>query len=203
MANDKEKKGFWKEFKEFITRGNILDMAVGIIVGGAFTAIVNALCNNILKPIVNWILALILGTDSLSEVYTFLTTAYTTDETGAQVIDLANSIYIDWGTCINAIINFLLTAIVLFLIIKAVMRVSKMRAEAKKAIEEAAEKRKAEKPQSPRRRQQQWRRHRRRRNRRRRARKVLLRSPKTSRPQQNKNIGKKKPSDAPDGFFHS
>lgn len=145
MANDKEKKGFWKEFKEFITRGNILDMAVGIIVGGAFTAIVNALCNNILKPIVNWILALILGTDSLSEVYTFLTTAYTTDETGAQVIDLANSIYIDWGTFINAIINFLLIAIVLFLIIKALMRVQKMRDEAKAAIEEAKKKAEEEK----------------------------------------------------------
>ena len=49
----KEKKGFWKEFKEFITRGNVFDMAVGIIVGGAFTAIVNSLCNNILKPIIN------------------------------------------------------------------------------------------------------------------------------------------------------
>lgn len=145
MVNDKEKKGFWKEFKEFITRGNILDMAVGIIVGGAFTAIVNALCNNILKPIVNWILALILGTDSLSEVYTFLTTAYTTDETGAQVIDLANSIYIDWGTFINAIINFLLIAIVLFLIIKALMRVQKMRDEAKAAIEAAQKKAEEEK----------------------------------------------------------
>ena len=145
MANDKEKKGFWKEFKEFITRGNILDMAVGIIVGGAFTAIVNALCNNILKPIVNWILALILGTDSLSEVYTFLTPAYTTDETGAQVIDLANSIYIDWGTFINAIINFLLIAIVLFLIIKALMRVQKMKDEAKAAIEEAKKKAEEEK----------------------------------------------------------
>lgn len=145
MANDKEKKGFWKEFKEFITRGNILDMAVGIIVGGAFTAIVNALCNNILKPIVNWILALILGTDSLSEVYTFLTTAYTRDETGAQVIDLANSIYIDWGTFINAIINFLLIAIVLFLIIKALMRVQKMKDEAKAAIEEAKKKAEEEK----------------------------------------------------------
>ena len=129
----KEKKGFWKEFKEFIARGNILDMAVGIIIGGAFTAIVNALCNNILKPIINWILAAIIGTDSLNEVYTFLSTAYTTNEAGAQVIDLANSIYIDWGTCINAIINFLLTALVLFLIIKAVMKVSKMREEAKKA----------------------------------------------------------------------
>ena len=146
MAEEKEKKkGFWTEFKAFITRGNILDMAVGIIVGGAFTAIVNALCNNILKPIVNWILALILGTDSLSEVYTFLTTAYTTDETGAQVIDLANSIYIDWGTFINAIINFLLIAIVLFLIIKALMRVQKMKDEAKAAIEEAKKKAEEEK----------------------------------------------------------
>ena len=141
MAEKPEKKkGFWTEFKAFITRGNILDMAVGIIVGGAFTAIVNALCNNILKPIVNWILALILGTDSLSEVYTFLTTAYTTDETGAQVIDLANSIYIDWGTFINAIINFLLIALVLFLIIKALMKVQKMREEAKIALEEAQKK---------------------------------------------------------------
>ena len=120
MAEEKqEKKGFWKEFREFIARGNILDMAVGIIIGGAFTAIVNALCNNILKPVINKILALIFSADSLTGIYTFLSTAYTTDETGAQVIDLVNSIYIDWGTFINAVINFLLIAIVLFLIIKA------------------------------------------------------------------------------------
>ena len=47
-------KKFFKEFKTFITRGNVLDMAVGVIVGGAFTAIVNALSNNILKPVINW-----------------------------------------------------------------------------------------------------------------------------------------------------
>ena len=140
-----EKKGFRKEFREFIARGNILDMAVGIIIGGAFTAIVNALCNNILKPIINKVLALIFGADSLTGIYTFLSTAYTTDETGAQIIDLANSIYIDWGTCINAIINFLLTALVLFLIIKAVMKVSKLREEAKATLAEAEAKRKAEK----------------------------------------------------------
>lgn len=146
MAEEKqEKKGFWKEFREFIARGNILDMAVGIIIGGAFTAIVNALCNNILKPIINKVLALIFGADSLTGIYTFLSTAYTTDETGAQIIDLANSIYIDWGTCINAIINFLLTALVLFLIIKTVMKVSKLREEAKAALAEAEAKRKAEK----------------------------------------------------------
>ena len=146
MAEEKkEKKGFWKEFREFIARGNILDMAVGIIIGGAFTAIVNALCNNILKPVINKILALIFGTDSLTGIYTFLSTAYTTDEAGAQIIDLAHSIYIDWGTFINAVINFLLTALVLFLIIKAIMKVSKLREEAKAAIQEADAKRKAEK----------------------------------------------------------
>ena len=146
MAEEKqEKKGFWKEFREFIARGNILDMAVGIIIGGAFTAIVNALCNNILKPVINKILALVFGTDSLTGIYTFLTKVTTMDETGAQVIDLANSIYIDWGTFINAVINFILTALVLFLIIKAVMKVSKLRDEAKAAIAEAEAKRKAAK----------------------------------------------------------
>ena len=146
MAEEKqEKKGFWKEFREFIARGNILDMAVGIIIGGAFTAIVNALCNNILKPVINKILALIFGADTLSDLFTFLTKVMTTDETGAQVVDLVNSIYIDWGTFINAVINFLLIAIVLFLIIKAVMKVSKLRDEAKAAIAEAEAKRKAAK----------------------------------------------------------
>ena len=146
MAEEKqEKKGFWKEFREFIARGNILDMAVGIIIGGAFTAIVNALCNNILKPVINKILALIFGADTLSDLFTFLTKVMTTDETGAQVVDLVNSIYIDWGTFINAVINFILTALVLFLIIKAVMKVSKLREEAKAAIAEAEAKRKAAK----------------------------------------------------------
>ena len=113
------------EFKKFITRGNIVDMAVGVIVGSSFTAIVNALSNNILKPIINYLLALIFGADSLSEVYTFLgKPAYVPilDDTGkiigyTQEIDLANSIYIDWGAFINAIINFLLIATVLFSIV--------------------------------------------------------------------------------------
>ena len=116
------------EFKKFIMRGNIVDMAVGVIVGSSFTAIVNALSNNILKPIINYLLALIFGADSLSEVYTFLgKPAYVPilDDAGqiigyTQEIDLANSIYIDWGAFINAIINFLLIAIVLFSIVKIV-----------------------------------------------------------------------------------
>ena len=111
-------KKFFTEFKKFITRGNVMDMAVGVIIGSAFTAIVNGLSNFILKPFINYLLAILLGKDTLSETLTLLLPAYTTDETGAEVLDLANSIYIDWGAFINAIINFFLIALVLFCIVR-------------------------------------------------------------------------------------
>lgn len=113
-------KKFFGEFKKFITRGNVLDMAVGVIVGGAFTAIVNGLSNFVLKPIINWLLAIILGKGTLSEVYTFLGTPALLED---GTIDLANSFYIDWGSLINAIINFLLIAFVLFTIVKVINNV--------------------------------------------------------------------------------
>ena len=119
-------KRFFEEFKKFIMRGNIVDMSVGVIVGGAFTSIVNGLTNNILKPIINWFLALILGTDSLSEVFTYLKRVEVPKldangvATGKMVVDLTQSIYIDWGAFINAIINFLIIAFVLFVIVKAI-----------------------------------------------------------------------------------
>ncbi len=118
-------KKFFAEFKKFITRGNVVDMAVGVIVGSSFTAIVNGLSNFILKPFINFLLALVLGTDSLSEVYTYLKRAYVVAEDGTHTseIDLAKSIYIDWGSFINAIINFFLVALVLFTIVKIFNRV--------------------------------------------------------------------------------
>lgn len=107
-------KKFFGEFKKFITRGNVLDMAVGVIVGGAFTGIVNGLSNYILKPIINWLLALVLGTNGLEGAITMLSAGYTAE--GA--VDLATSIYIDWGAFISSIINFLLIAFTLFTIVK-------------------------------------------------------------------------------------
>ena len=104
------------EFKKFIARGNVLDLAVGIIVGGAFTAIVTALTNNIIRPLVNYLIALIGGKDSLSQVFTFLSRSYNSDGT----IDLANSIYIDWGAFVTAIIDFLIIATTIFVIVKVV-----------------------------------------------------------------------------------
>lgn len=111
-------KTFTAEFKKFIMRGNIVDMAVGVIVGSSFTAIVSALSDNILRPIINWLLALLFEKNSLSELYTFLGDPVRNSET--QEIILEESIYIDWGAFINSIINFLLVAIVLFIIIKFV-----------------------------------------------------------------------------------
>ena len=113
-------KKFFSEFKKFITRGNVVDMAVGVIVGSAFTAIVNGLSNFILKPIINFFLASIFGDGTLSDAYTFLKTVINA-ETGE--IDLENSIYIDWGAFINAVINFFLVAIVLFVIVKMINKV--------------------------------------------------------------------------------
>ncbi len=115
-------KKWLNEFKTFISRGSVMDLAVGTIIGGAFTAIVTALSNGILKPLINTVIYYCAGgnTEALSSMYSVLVGVYKIDEaTGSQVLDLANSVYIDWGAFISAIINFILIAIVLFLIVKA------------------------------------------------------------------------------------
>ena len=128
-------KKFFNEFKAFIARGNVMDLAVGVIIGGAFSAIVSALTNHILMPIINWILLLITGGNGLDAVYTYLKKA-TTEVDGQTVIDTANSIFIDWGAFITAIINFILIALVLFMIIRTVNKV----AEANKKLKEDVKK---------------------------------------------------------------
>lgn len=119
-------KKFFGEFKKFITRGNVMDMAVGVIIGGAFSAIVSALTNHILMPIINWFLLIITGGSGLESVYTYLKKVKTEE----GIIDTANSIYIDWGAFITAVINFILIAFVLFMIIRTINRI----AEANKKI---------------------------------------------------------------------
>lgn len=99
------------EFKAFITRGNVIDLAVGMIIGAAFTAIVTALVNGIFKPLIN---AIPMG--DVSGLITMLVPKY--DAEG--VLDMKSSVYINWGDFIMAIVNFLLTAIILFAIIKVI-----------------------------------------------------------------------------------
>ena len=129
----KEKKGFFKEFKEFITRGNVLDMAVGIIIGGAFTAIITALVNNILTPLLQMIPGM--GDDGFGALQLVLREASVNAE-GVEV----PAVVMDFGIVISAIVSFLLTAFVLFLIVRTVNRVRAKADEikAKKLAEEAA-----------------------------------------------------------------
>ncbi|MCR4910927.1 MAG: MscL family protein [Bacilli bacterium] len=145
---DPNKKGFFGEFKDFITRGNVLDMAVGVIIGGAFTAIVTALTSGILQPIINYIIGKIVGDGSLEAARTVLDCYVLDDGTkwwpsmgqipADRYVDWAATNYIDWGNFISAIINFLLVALILFLIIRTINRVHKVGEEAKKKLEEKA-----------------------------------------------------------------
>lgn len=114
-----------QDFKAFISRGNVVDMAVAVIIGGAFSAIVTALTNKILRPLIDWAVG---GGEAIG-LKTMLKTVYELTETGAvkvdeagnKIINWANSIYIDWGAFIMAIIDFLLIALVLFVIVKIFM----------------------------------------------------------------------------------
>lgn len=99
------------EFKKFINRGSVMDLAVGMIIGSAFTAIINSLVNSILKPLINWIP----GADNTGALQTVLREAVT-DADGNIVTE---ALILDWGAVISAIITFFCTAVVLFLIVKA------------------------------------------------------------------------------------
>ena len=112
---------FFAEFKKFITRGNVLDMAVGVVVGSAFTAIVNSLVKDILNPIIG----LITGGIDFSNLKIVLKPA------SGEVSELA----IRYGLFINAIIQFVLIAFVLFLIVKSFNKLNERRVK-----EEAAKK---------------------------------------------------------------
>lgn len=118
-----------QEFKAFINKGNVMDLAVGMIIGSAFTAIVTALVQNILTPLINWIP----GTGDTGALQTVLREAVT-DEAGNVVTP---ALILDWGAVISAIITFLCTAIVLFVIVKLF---NKMKEAAEKAKEAAAHK---------------------------------------------------------------
>ena len=94
------------EFKKFILRGNVMDMAVGVIVGGAFTSIVTSLNADILTPI----LGIFGGTD-----FSYLTVTLGTGE---------NARVLHYGHFITAVINFLITALVIFIILKVINRIT-------------------------------------------------------------------------------
>lgn len=96
-------KKFLEEFKAFISKGNVLDMAVGVIIGGAFGSVVSGLTDNIIQPLLNCIG----GAEVQGKIRLFGTENY-----------------LDYGAFISAVINFLIMALVVFLIVKSVNKIS-------------------------------------------------------------------------------
>lgn len=131
MAEKEKKKklGIIGEFKTFISRGNVLDMAVGLIIGSAFTAIVNSLVGDLLMPL----LSMITGKVDFTEWKIVMQEAVL-DEAGEEI---SAAISVNYGSFIQYIINFLLIAISVFLLVKAI-NVVREKAEKKKKEEEAA-----------------------------------------------------------------
>ena len=127
----KKKSTFWSDFKEFISKGNVIDMAVGVVIGGAFKDIVNALVNNIIMPL----MGLLTGGKSVSELKYVIKEAVL-DAEGA-VIEAENAIL--YGDFIQKIIDFLLIAFCIFVVLRVMMKTKeKLEAMRKKEEEVAA-----------------------------------------------------------------
>lgn len=113
----------FKEFKAFIAKGNVMDMAVGIIIGAAFTAIVNSMVGDILMPVIGMFTS---GIDFSNLFVALNGESYATlaaaEEAGATVVK--------YGVFINAIINFLIVAFVIFMLIKQVNKLKEQEAKA-------------------------------------------------------------------------
>lgn len=120
-------KNFFNEFKTFIMRGNVLDMAVGVIIGGAFGKITTSLVNDLLMPFISWIC----GTRDMSVLNLVVRPAEYID---GEIV--REAITIGFGSFISTVLDFLLIALVVFLIIKAVNKAHDL---FEKKEEEAAE----------------------------------------------------------------
>lgn len=112
MKKERKKSTFWQDFKQFISRGNIVDLAVAVVVGAAFTAIVNSLVNDIIKPLI----ALLIN-GSFSEMVVVLRPEDV--EAGVEAITL------NYGNLIMAIITFLIDAFVIFTVIRVMRNLQK------------------------------------------------------------------------------
>ena len=122
-------KKFFKEFKEFAVKGNMIDMAVGVIIGGAFTALVTAFTTNIVNPL----LSLIPGMDGLDESLKIVLKEAVME--GEEVIK--PEVAIKFGAFISAIITFIILAFIIFLFVKSLNKARKKAEEMKKKEEEA------------------------------------------------------------------
>ena len=129
MAKKEKKPGFFQDFKKFITKGNILDMAVGMIIGAAFNGIVKSLVDDIIMPCIGKLC----NTRDLSDLKYILTPAEL-DADG--ITELTPEVAIRYGAFLNLVLNFFIVALTLFVIIRAAMKFQQKMEELHKKEEE-------------------------------------------------------------------
>lgn len=125
---DNEKKGFIAEFKEFIMRGNVIDMAVGVIIASAFGKITTSLVNDVAMPAIG----MLIGGIDLSKLNIVLKEAVL-DEAGAEI---SAAVTLGIGAFLTTIIDFLLVALVVFCVIKALNKVQSLKKKEEPVVEE-------------------------------------------------------------------
>ena len=126
----KKGEGFMKEFKEFISRGNVIDLAVGVIIGSSFTAIVNSLVNNIITPLIT----VITGKVSVKELFIALDgKEYDSLEAATE----AGAATLGYGLFLQAIIDFVIIAFVIFLMVKGINKLRDIGKKPEEVVEEA------------------------------------------------------------------
>ncbi|MFI3684939.1 large conductance mechanosensitive channel protein MscL [Vagococcus fluvialis] len=96
-----------KEFKEFLMRGSVIDLAVGVVMGSAFTAIVNKIVEGLITPLISLIFVVFMDTNNADDAFQGLVLKF-------------NGVTFDFGAVISAIVTFVITAFVLFMIVKFV-----------------------------------------------------------------------------------
>ena len=142
---EKNKSSFWADFKAFITKGNILDLAVAVVIGGAFNAIITSLVNHIIMPLVG----LFTGKASLADLDVWIKAPdYLKDdagnyilENGKRVIDESTGAgHIQYGLFLQAILNFLIIALTIFIMVRLIRKSQERLAFREKAKAEEAKK---------------------------------------------------------------
>ena len=147
MKKNKEKKksSFWADFKAFITKGNILDLAVAVVIGGAFNAIITSLVNNIIMPLVG----LLTGKASLADLDVWVKApTYVLDENGEILIENGKKVivegtgagHIQYGLFLQAIVNFLIIALTIFVVVRLIRKSQERFAYRERAKAEEAKK---------------------------------------------------------------
>lgn len=114
-----------KEFKEFAVKGNMVDMAVGIIIGAAFGTVVKSVVNDMVMPVVSSVF----GTPDFSNLFVVLRAVEGAEEQTVAAIREAGGVVMAYGLFINALIAFLIVVLVLFLVVKALNRLKRETAE--------------------------------------------------------------------------